>query len=262
MFKIDNKKADNLSLPPALCWVGGKTKLKNKIISKIPEHKKYVETFVGGGAVFFGKSLSEKNIINDKNSELINFYKKLRDTNCSALKKCKLPTNKAEFKKALERKRQNVCDTLKINKRSYGCNMRSFSPAKVPENNPKEGGIENIRENCEKYKQKLKKTKISNEDYKKSFKKHDSKETFIYMDPPYRGTFHSGYGPKEKINPKDVCQLAKGAKGKVMISYDDHPEVRKACKGLKIKKVNMTYGMKNPNIKNGREAKELLITNY
>ena len=39
----------DLSLPPALCWVGGKTKLKNRIIEQIPEHKTYVEPFVGGG---------------------------------------------------------------------------------------------------------------------------------------------------------------------------------------------------------------------
>ena len=140
--------------------------------------------------------------------------------------------------------------------------MRSFAPGKVPENNPKESGIGNIRKNCEKYQQKLKKTKITNEDYRESFKKNDSKGTFSYMDPPYVETYNPGTWPKEIVHPEDVCKLAKEAKGKVMISYEDHPKVRKACKGLKIKKLDSNYGMKNNFTSNGKKVKELLITNY
>lgn len=48
--------------------------LKN-ILDKIPQHKMYVEPFVGGGAVFFGKQKSSIEVINDTNKEVINFYK-------------------------------------------------------------------------------------------------------------------------------------------------------------------------------------------
>ena len=40
-----------------ICRLGGKSKLKNKIIPKIPEHDKYVEPFVGAGHVFFWKRI-------------------------------------------------------------------------------------------------------------------------------------------------------------------------------------------------------------
>ena len=140
--------------------------------------------------------------------------------------------------------------------------MRSFNPGKVPKNNPKKGGIQKIKKVCQISQQKLKKTKITNEDYKESFKKHDSKDTFTYMDPPYVKSYNPGTWPKEKVHPEDVCKLAKEAKGKVMISYDNHPRVRKACKGLKIKKVQNDMAMRNPRDKNPKKVKELIITNY
>ena len=33
--------------------VGGKTKLRKLIVSKFPEHKIYIEPFIGGGSIFF-----------------------------------------------------------------------------------------------------------------------------------------------------------------------------------------------------------------
>ncbi len=70
-------------LKPFLKWAGGKTQLKETIISKIPFYKKdsfnYVEPFIGGGAILFEVINVYKNInkvlINDINSDLINSYK-------------------------------------------------------------------------------------------------------------------------------------------------------------------------------------------
>lgn len=41
----------------------------------MPSHRLYCEPFLGGGAVFFAKPISEVEVINDTNQELINFYK-------------------------------------------------------------------------------------------------------------------------------------------------------------------------------------------
>ncbi|MGL4985758.1 MAG: DNA adenine methylase, partial [Treponemataceae bacterium] len=57
-----------------------------KILSLIPEHKTYVEPFVGGGAIFFAKQPSPCEVINDTNCELINFYEVLK-TDFDALSK-------------------------------------------------------------------------------------------------------------------------------------------------------------------------------
>lgn len=50
----------------------------NEILPRIPLHDCYVEPFFGGGAVFFAKEKAPLEVINDTNSEVINFYKVLK----------------------------------------------------------------------------------------------------------------------------------------------------------------------------------------
>jgi len=61
-----------------LTYYGGKQQLSTANLKLIPEHKRYVEPFIGGAAVFFAKNPSESEVINDTNGELINFYEVLK----------------------------------------------------------------------------------------------------------------------------------------------------------------------------------------
>lgn len=61
-----------------ISYYGGKQELAKKIISLIPSHKTYCEPFIGGAAIFFAKPVSKAEIINDINSEVINFYEVLK----------------------------------------------------------------------------------------------------------------------------------------------------------------------------------------
>ena len=61
-------------MKPPLTYFGGKQKLAKDILPLIPKHNLYCEPFFGGGAIFFAKSKSEMEVINDTNGDLINFY--------------------------------------------------------------------------------------------------------------------------------------------------------------------------------------------
>lgn len=63
------------SLRTPISYYGGKQKLASIIVSKMPVHNLYCEPFVGGAAVFFAKAPSNVEVINDTNTELINFYR-------------------------------------------------------------------------------------------------------------------------------------------------------------------------------------------
>ena len=57
-----------------ITYYGGKQQLAAAIVKLVPPHRIYAEPFIGGAAVFFAKSPSECEIINDINSEIVNFY--------------------------------------------------------------------------------------------------------------------------------------------------------------------------------------------
>jgi DNA adenine methylase len=73
---------------PFLKWAGGKSQLIEQIIQYLPDEigtgqiKKYVEPFVGGGALFFHIAQSydiEEFMITDINKELILSYKTIKE---------------------------------------------------------------------------------------------------------------------------------------------------------------------------------------
>ncbi|MEM1484011.1 Dam family site-specific DNA-(adenine-N6)-methyltransferase [Oscillospiraceae bacterium PP1C4] len=64
---------------PLLKWAGGKTQMLNDISPKIPtSYGRYIEPFLGGGALFFTLNPTD-GIIADSNPELINMYKQVAD---------------------------------------------------------------------------------------------------------------------------------------------------------------------------------------
>lgn len=62
---------------PLLKWAGGKSQMLANIIPKIPlNYNKYIEPFLGGGALFFNLQ-PQSSVIADSNPELINMYQQV-----------------------------------------------------------------------------------------------------------------------------------------------------------------------------------------
>jgi DNA adenine methylase len=64
---------------PILKWAGGKTQLLGELLPKVPgSYGKYIEPFIGGGAMFFALNPSNA-VIADSNPELINMYREVAE---------------------------------------------------------------------------------------------------------------------------------------------------------------------------------------
>jgi DNA adenine methylase len=63
----------------ALRYPGSKWSLANEIVSLFGPHYHYIEPYFGSGAVFFSKPVSPHELINDMNSQVVNFFRVLRD---------------------------------------------------------------------------------------------------------------------------------------------------------------------------------------
>jgi DNA adenine methylase len=64
---------------PPIAYYGGKSRLAPWLTSLFPPHRVYVEPFAGSAAVLFAKTRSVHEIINDRDGDLVNFLKVLRD---------------------------------------------------------------------------------------------------------------------------------------------------------------------------------------
>lgn len=64
---------------PIIKWAGGKTQLLGELLPKVPAtYNRYIEPFVGGGAMFFALQ-PENGLIADSNPELINMYRQVAE---------------------------------------------------------------------------------------------------------------------------------------------------------------------------------------
>lgn len=73
------KEIKEVTLQPFTKWTGGKRQLLPVIRELIPKtYNRYLEPFVGGGALFFDLAPKDA-VINDFNAELINCYQQIKD---------------------------------------------------------------------------------------------------------------------------------------------------------------------------------------
>ena len=105
----------------------------------------------------------------------------------------------------------------------------------------------------------LSRTTIKRLDWRECIRRYDRPSTLFYLDPPYWGT--AGYGVDFGLEQyEEMAALAESAKGQVIISVNDIPEMRKAFSRLNIQTTSIKYTVGGANAK-GEVTPELIITN-
>jgi DNA adenine methylase len=78
---------------PLLKWAGGKRSLVDRVLALVPpSYEKYYEPFVGGAALFFALAPAQS-ILSDKNIELINCYRQVRNNPVAVFKSLRRLSN-------------------------------------------------------------------------------------------------------------------------------------------------------------------------
>ena len=201
-------------IKPFLKWAGGKGQILNKIRPLYPKElgskiNKYIEPFIGGGAVFFDVVTNYKldtYIINDINKELINTYKAIQQdinsllgylSNITSYYKQLSIDDKDLFYYSIRKKYNNIIIDKSINIEKAALfiflNKTCFTGLyRVNRNNQfnvPTGKYKNPtiydEENLLNISQILQKVEILCGDFSTVYN-HIESNTFIYIDPPYR----------------------------------------------------------------------------
>jgi len=119
-----------------------------------------------------------------------------------------------------------------------------------------------VFENFERYKKRLRKAIILNEDYREVMRKYDSPDTFFYLDPPHYEIRECLYVTCD-VDPEELRNFLRTIKGKWILTYNNHPRIRELFKGYEMEVVPRLFSM--PGVEKGEErgyVEELLIRNY
>lgn len=230
-------------IPCPYSRLGGKCRIASKIVPYFPEHKIYVEPFMGSGAVYLNKCLTEKEVINDLDEAIHTFWKVVKKHGRAFdAKNQKVPYNFTTDKSVWQRfkKRVKVKSPLTSLYRALYVIVNSWCG--------NTGGWGGAKKKTKTYIRKLgliqdrmKNTTVLQKDYLKVIKKYDSADTFIYLDPPYDVATKAYYG--RVVNLKELKDALLDLEGKFILSIDITPNTRKLFneKDSHIKRIRVLY---------------------
>ena len=266
---------------PFLKWAGGKRQLLSQIDKYIPiTFNKYIEPFVGGGALFF-YLLPKNAILIDNNWELINSYMVIKK-NVHELIDCliKHRYNKEYYYKvrALDRntekynllsKTEKAARTIFLNKTGYNglfrVNQKGFFNVPFGRyKNPKICDTKNLIA----VHYALKPVKIIHNSFEHCLE-YAEEDDFVYLDPPYypisdTSLFTSytkyDFGKEAQVKLHEIFQELdqKGCKVLLSNSYSDF--IINLYKGFRIEILKAKRAINSKSNRRG-EIKEVLIMN-
>lgn len=210
-----------------ITYYGGKQKLMPIILPLIPEHNLYAEPFCGGAAIFFGKEPSNVEVINDTNSELINFYKvaQNRFVELNQMVNITLHSRRLHADAKVVYDNPHLFDEVKRAWAVWVLSSQGFAGAldgtfgydKLKDTTTKK--ISNKRNNfTEEIAIRLQHVNIECTDAIYIIQSRDTSSTFFYVDPPY---YNSNCGHYDGYTKEDFELLLKtlaAIKGKFLLS--------------------------------------------
>jgi len=210
-------------MKPVISYYGGKQRMASKIVPLIPQHTVYVEPFCGGAAILFAKPWPKvthnnhyREIINDHDERLINFYQQLRDNGQSLIDALQL-TLFSEHEHQIA-KELNCENKLEAARRYYVNVQQSFSNklgggwGRTIYSRNQAATWANKIAKLPDYLDRMASVHIACDDALKIIKQWDSPQTFFYCDPPYPGTNCGSYKSytlehfQALVNTLDTCQ--------------------------------------------------------
>lgn len=250
---------------PIIPWMGGKRRLAKHLIPLFPEHTCYVEPFAGGAAVFFLKPERAKaEVLNDINGELVNLYRVVQHHFDEFIRQFDFTlSSRAQFAAFQAIPLETMTDIQRA-ARFFFLQHTAFG-AKPKDQHYGTGttgrafDATNIARTLQAARVRLAGVYVEDETWQRCVQRYDREHTFFYCDPPYWKL--AGYDRAfDWPQYEALAEMMRTCKGKVMMSINDHPDIRALFADFIIHKLSIAYTVGRK--KTGAKAGELIIRNY
>jgi len=247
-----------------MSYIGGKRRESKKLVAMIPPHTAYCEVFGGGAQVLFRKEPSKVEVFNDRDGEVVNFFRCAQQHPEELYRNLKYvlvsrdwfeiynhqnPATLTDIQRAARFYfLQKNCYAGLVHGRHYAVKVTGppgFNPAR-------------LSEVFEKVHQRLARVQIESLSFEEFIPKFDRETTFFFCDPPYwqRKLYNFNFTEAQFRLLADILQ---SIKGKFLLTVDDVPQLREMFGKSNITEVEVPYTAQK---EAGKRYRELIITNY
>ena len=260
-------------------YAGGKFYARKLIFEHIPQHNYYIEPFAGGASIFFAKSKSQGNWLNDIDKDLINCLTSIKDYPNQLIERFKdeeATKERHKYYKNEYEPKTNLDRAVRwfyLNRTSYSgiMNMQNCywgygeKYSMRPENWPR-----NILRSSDK----LQGVKLTSFDFWRVIEEAPD-DSFLFIDPPYFDAdqdkfYNHSFKKEDHFRLRDILKKH-SHRFKFLLTYDNSPEIIELYSwthDMHEKEwnytINRTDDQKNGTDKKGSRYKgrELFIVNY
>mgnify|MGYP000577595794 CR=1 FL=1 len=252
---------------PIVPWMGGKRRLADRLIPLFPPHECYVEVFAGGAALFFMRPQpAPVEVLNDINGDLVTLYRVVQNHLEEFIRQFKWALSSRQIFEWQKMTRPETLTDIQRAARFFYLQQHAFG-AKVAGQTfgtATTGPAINllrIEENLSAAWQRLAGIYVENLPWLECAERYDRAHTFHYMDPPYWQTV--GYGVDFSFeNYVQMAEFMRTCKGRVMVSINDHPDIRAVFQGFHFESLDIRYTTTNQRVKSAEVTRELIILNW
>ncbi len=235
-----------MTAKPLVPWIGGKRKLAEHILPLFPEHQCYVEPFCGAAALFFLKEPSPVEVLNDINLDLITLYRVVKHHSTELHRQFKwVLTSRDEWERLQRVPPDTLTDIqraarfLYLQKLAFGGRVDGQSFGTATTSRPR-FNAETLEDDLKIAKARLTNTYLEHLPWADVITRYDRPHTLIYCDPPYWET--EGYGVDFAYhNYTRLAEVMGSAGGVVIVSINDHPEMREVFRDFHLVEVDYEY---------------------
>lgn len=249
---------------PIIPWMGGKRRLAPHILPLFPDHTCYVEPFAGAAALYFLKPPADVEVLNDVNGELVNLYRVVKHHLEEFVRQFKWALTSRQVYQWQQMTRPETLTDIQraarffyLQKLSFGGRVDGQNFGTATTAGPRLNLLR-IEEDLSAAHLRLSSTYIEHLSWQACVERYDRPHTLVYCDPPYWET--EGYGVDFPLSEYEaMAETAMTMQGTMIISVNDHPEMRRVFDGLPMRSVPISYTVGGGT---GVERQELIIGNW
>ncbi|HVF49638.1 MAG TPA: DNA adenine methylase [Pyrinomonadaceae bacterium] len=269
------KKEEHQMLNSPIKWVGGKSRLRKYIIPLLPKHTCYVEPFAGAAWVLFGKPPSDVEILNDKEQELINFFRIVKEKPEDLIASFAWElVSRTEFERQANLEPAQLSDVQRAHRFYYLIMAGWGGELHYPRfqtsitdgghGNRLFGALKTLRQRLEPIHKRLSTVIIENLDWQDCIDRYDRQGTVMYIDPPYPGNgCNYSHNMRDWDAHKFLADRLGHAQCKWILSSYDKSEIRDLFAKYNFTPIQSSSGMKTEKNSSTRVLNvEILITNF
>lgn len=254
-----------------ICYLGGKGRLADFIVSKIPpDYDCYCEPFCGSCKVLFAKPTARCEVINDLDGELVTFWRVVQNHLLPFLDYFKWAIVSRRIFDLENLKRPETLTDIQRAVRYYYLQRLAFGgkPSGRSYGYVASGGprlnLTDVSETLLEVHQRLERVNVECLDALDCIRRYDRKGQLFFVDPPY--IFNTADYAVTFDRFEALASLLAGIKGRFILTMTDCPEVRRIFGAFQIQTVRLKYSINRPVQATGdarsKDRREVLVSNF